>query len=67
MTAEVSAIADQAPEKPAKASGLVQVAPDSEVPETRARLSAAKGIMIAGAAAAIFWGAVAAVVAVARN
>jgi hypothetical protein len=67
MSAEVSIPADQVRKTPKGGAGLVALAPDSDVPETRPKLSAAKGLMIAGGAAAVFWAAVAAAVIAVRN
>jgi len=46
-----------------RASRLVQVAPGPETPDTRDRSGARRGMIIMIAAGAVFWGAVAAVVA----
>lgn len=52
--------------KPAKPVRLVEVAPDSEAPETRHRLGPARGILIGAGICAVFWAAVAAAVVAAR-
>lgn len=45
---------------------LVEVAPDSEAPETRHKLGPARGILIGAGICAVFWAAVAAAVVAAR-
>ena len=46
----------------AKPGGMVQVSPDSELPETADKRAGGRGLMIGLGAAAVFWAAVAAVV-----
>lgn len=58
--------AEAPPAKTAKPVRLVEVAPDSEAPDTRHRLSPAKGILIGAGVCAVFWAAVAAAVLAAR-
>jgi hypothetical protein len=52
--------------KRAKPVRLVEVAPDSEAPETRHKLGPARGILIGAGICAVFWAAVAAAVVAAR-
>ena len=54
--------AQDAPKSAAKPGGLVQVAPDSELPDTADKRAGGRGLIIGLGAAALFWGAVAAVV-----
>jgi hypothetical protein len=54
--------AQDAPKPAAKPGGLVQVAPDSELPDTADKRAGGRGLIIGLGAAALFWGAVAAVV-----
>lgn len=54
--------AEQATKPAAKPGGLVQVSPDSELPDTADKRAGGRGLIIGLGAAALFWGAVAAVV-----
>jgi hypothetical protein len=66
MSAEASTAKPAKPAKTFKTGRLVEVAPDSEAPETRHRLSTAKGILIGAGICAAFWAAIAAAVIVRR-
>jgi hypothetical protein len=63
----VSLPADGVPERAERRSRLVQLSPDSELPETRPKLSPAKGVLIGAGVCAVFWAAVAAAVVAARS
>ena len=59
--------AEHAATPAAKPGGLVQVSPDSELPDPADRRAGGRGLMIGLGAAAVFWGAVAAVVVALRQ